>query len=109
MMKWGDFSDIDPKKLQQAVAIMRKQQQSAGGETIQAPAYSPASIIGNHGVAHGIRLNGVMGTVDAFASVAVTNFFLGYLYLLIERDELSAAIAALDEDERGAGNDGNDR
>jgi len=108
-MRWGHFDDVDPKKLRQAVAIMDKQRQAVGGETIQAAAYSPASIIGDHGVAHGMRLSGRLGMVDAFASVAVTNFFLGYLYLLIERDQVSAAIAALDEDERGAANDGNDR
>jgi len=107
-MKWGEFDRIDPKLLRQAVDVMQKQQAASGMETTTVPSFAPACIIGDHGVAHGMRLSGRLGMVDAFASVAVTNFFLGYLYLLIERDELSAAIAALDEDERGAGHDGND-
>ena len=108
MMKWGDFEQIDTRTLRQALAVLRQQQRAAGGENVQAPAFSPACIIGDNAAAKGMKLAQAMHLTDVFASIALTNFFLGYLYLLCERDEMSAAIAALHEDERGAGHDGND-
>jgi len=108
MMKWGDFTEVDMPSLRQALGLMRKQMQVGGQEIVQHPPFTPAAIIGDNAATKGMKLAQTMHILDALASTGVTHFFLGYLYALVERNELDDAIAAMVKDERGAANDGND-
>ncbi len=104
MVRWGDFEQVDLKLLRRVAEAVQHQQRVAG-EAMQGPPFSPSSVIGEHAIAQGLRIQTTAGQLVALAGVGVSMFLLGYHYRCAEAGETASLSAGLDDTPPGGAND----